>query len=236
MKPRTVLRYSQLSLALAGAFGLVYSASGANTDIHYQPLSEAAAGVKPNVMFILDDSGSMDWDYSPDYVDDVQPSGSTPSTTAACFDGGDTGPAIVAGKPNDSILIKRIESGDMPPPKDGKLDKQHVELLRRWVLAGAPALNVNKPSSSEEAIARISDDERNFWAFQAPKRPATPRVAGGRRVRSCETVPDALHTGRTTFRGEIVPPLDTGAVLLRLVPIPVPRLFRLYSRQLHVDI
>jgi type IV pilus assembly protein PilY1 len=43
-------------------------------------------------MFILDDSGSMDWDYSPDYVDDVQGSGSTPNTTAACFDGGDTGP------------------------------------------------------------------------------------------------------------------------------------------------
>jgi type IV pilus assembly protein PilY1 len=91
MNPRSLCRFSQVSLAVAGAFGLAYPASGANTDIANEPLSQAAAGVRPNVMFILDDSGSMDWDFSPDYVDDVQPSGATPSTTAACFDAGDTG-------------------------------------------------------------------------------------------------------------------------------------------------
>jgi type IV pilus assembly protein PilY1 len=92
MKTRTAFPFSQLSLALAGVFGFAATAGGANTDIANEPLSQAATGVRPNVMFILDDSGSMDWDYSPDYIDDVQPSGSTPSTTAACFDGGDAGP------------------------------------------------------------------------------------------------------------------------------------------------
>jgi type IV pilus assembly protein PilY1 len=92
MKPRTVFRYSQLSLALLGAFGLAQTAGGANTDIANEPLSQAASGVRPNVMFILDDSGSMDWDFSPDFIDDVQGSGATPSTTAACFDSADTGP------------------------------------------------------------------------------------------------------------------------------------------------
>jgi type IV pilus assembly protein PilY1 len=92
MKTRTAFPYSQLTLAVAGVFGIAASASGQNTDIANEPLSQAAAGVKPNVMFILDDSGSMDWDFSPDYIDDVEPSGASPSTTAACFDGGDTGP------------------------------------------------------------------------------------------------------------------------------------------------
>ncbi len=92
MKTRAIFRTTQISLALAGAFGALQSAHGANTDIASEPLTQAATGVRPNIMFLLDDSGSMDWDYSPDHVDDVQPSGTTPSTTAACFDGGDTGP------------------------------------------------------------------------------------------------------------------------------------------------
>jgi type IV pilus assembly protein PilY1 len=41
-------------------------ASGADTDIATAPLfTSANSQVKPNVMFILDDSGSMDWDYLP---------------------------------------------------------------------------------------------------------------------------------------------------------------------------
>jgi type IV pilus assembly protein PilY1 len=89
MQPSSALRYSQLSLALAGAFGVLASAGAANTDIANEPLTQAASGVRPNIMFILDDSGSMGFDYSPDYVDDTQPSGSNPSRTAACFDAGD---------------------------------------------------------------------------------------------------------------------------------------------------
>jgi type IV pilus assembly protein PilY1 len=91
MNTRTALRCKQLSLILAGAFALAGTAGAANTDIANEPLSQAASGVRPNVMFILDDSGSMDWDFSPDYVNDDQPSGSTPSRTAACFDSADTG-------------------------------------------------------------------------------------------------------------------------------------------------
>jgi type IV pilus assembly protein PilY1 len=92
MKTRAIFRTTQISLALAGAFGALPLAQAANTDIATEPLTQAATGVRPNIMFILDDSGSMDWDFSPDHVDDVQPSGATPNTTAACFDGGDTGP------------------------------------------------------------------------------------------------------------------------------------------------
>ncbi|HEX5160457.1 MAG TPA: hypothetical protein VFV88_01970, partial [Steroidobacteraceae bacterium] len=88
-RPNLAFRASRMSLALAGAFGVLSSAGAANTDIANEPLTQAASGVRPNLMFILDDSGSMGWDYSPDYVEDVQPSGSPPSTTAACYDSGD---------------------------------------------------------------------------------------------------------------------------------------------------
>lgn len=88
MKPVTLkFRICQISLAIAGVFGVAFHAQTANTDIASEPLAEAATGVQPNIMFILDDSGSMAWDYTPDYVNDSHPSGA--STTAACFDSGD---------------------------------------------------------------------------------------------------------------------------------------------------
>jgi len=92
MKLSPLFKLSQATLAVAGVFGVACPANTANTDIADEPLSQAASDVKPNVMFILDGSGSMDWDFSPDYVDDAQGSGANPSTTAACLDTGDTGP------------------------------------------------------------------------------------------------------------------------------------------------
>ncbi len=73
------------------------------------------------------------------------------------------GPAIVRGKPDESPLIKRIESKDpkevMPPAEAHKtLKPAEIALLRRWVAEGA--------------------EYQEHWAFIAPKRPAVPLVAG----------------------------------------------------------
>ena len=79
--------YCQIALTIAGLFGGAYIGWTANVDIASEPLSTGVSGVKPNIMFVLDDSGSMAWDYLPDHVNDTNPS--TNSTTAACFDSGD---------------------------------------------------------------------------------------------------------------------------------------------------
>jgi len=129
---------------------------------------------------------------------------------AAILSGGDTGPGIVAGKPQDSILIRRIESGDMPPPKQGKLDKKHIDTLRRWIREGA--LAKNNSSATEEAIVRIGADERNFWAFQSPKRPALPKVKSDTRVR---TSIDAFVLARLQPRGLNFNPDAGREVILR---------------------
>ena len=71
--------------------------------------------------------------------------------------------AVVAGKPEVSALLERILSKDadevMPPPKTGKkpTDKE-IALLREWIRSGAKYAA--------------------HWAYQAPKRPALPEVAG----------------------------------------------------------
>src|SRR4051812_28307801 len=46
--------------------------------------------------------------------------------------GGDSGPALVAGKPGESLLLERVTKGEMPPRKK-KLSAAQVETLRRWV-------------------------------------------------------------------------------------------------------
>src|SRR5436190_16274998 len=52
--------------------------------------------------------------------------------------GGDSGPALVPGKPDDSLLIKalRYEATKMPPK--GKLPDDVVADVARWVQMGAP--------------------------------------------------------------------------------------------------
>lgn len=56
-------------LCLGWLLLLVSQAQAAVTDISNNPLSTASGTVvRPNVMFLLDDSGSMNWNYMPDYV------------------------------------------------------------------------------------------------------------------------------------------------------------------------
>jgi len=99
-------------------------------------------------------------------------------TQASRLKGGTSGPAVVPGKPEESLLIRKIESGDMPPialqqkfsiraPSDAELDK-----LRKWIAAGCPP----RPEASMAAQSSLNEKDRSFWSFQPPKRPAIPKV------------------------------------------------------------
>jgi len=95
-----------LSLALAGS--MPPAASAGELTISTDPLGTGASSIKPNVMFILDDSGSMASDYMPDSVNDSHSPSSTPPTTSACFDTGDDGDGSgggrIDGNPNPCIF------------------------------------------------------------------------------------------------------------------------------------
>ncbi|HJZ93083.1 MAG TPA: c-type cytochrome domain-containing protein, partial [Gemmataceae bacterium] len=61
-------------------------------------------------------------------------------TREGMLKGGESGPAIVPGKPGDSLLIRAIrQTGDGPkmPPK-GKLPPAVVADFEAWIAAGAP--------------------------------------------------------------------------------------------------
>jgi hypothetical protein len=99
------------------------------------------------------------------------------SSLAGMLKGGEQGPAIVPGKPTESLLLARLEAGEMPPPdaKEAKpLDKAQVILLRGWITAGAPWPQDRQLGIHERPIDL--DQARQFWSFQPVKRPPLPPI------------------------------------------------------------
>ena len=90
---------------------------------------------------------------------------------AALREGGDSGPAIVPGNVEESLLISALqyESFEMPPR--GKLSPEVIQDFVTWVKQGAFDPRPNDPVARP---VRTIDLEagRQFWAFQLP-RPAT---------------------------------------------------------------
>ena len=98
---------------------------------------------------------------------------------ASQLKGGKTGAAIVLGKPEESLLIQRIVSGQMPPPKllveyfVRPPSDSEVDMLRKWIAGGAAAAPKQAASQEDQLVG---PKDREFWAFQPSKRPGLPRV------------------------------------------------------------
>ncbi|MSV30687.1 MAG: DUF1549 domain-containing protein, partial [Bryobacterales bacterium] len=111
-------------------------------------------------------------------------------TVASRLKGGKSGPAVIPGKPEESLLIKRIVSGDMPPAKL-QLEysvrpptESEVARLRIWIAQGAREGDPRETAAVDGEDRLVSDKDRQFWAFQPPKRPAVPSVKAAQRVKN----------------------------------------------------
>jgi hypothetical protein len=90
--------------------------------------------------------------------------------------GGDSGPAVVPGDPDKSLLIKAVRYTDADlqmPPKGNKLADAQVADLTAWVKMGAPDPRV---AGKAMAGASWSKERRNHWAFQPIKHVSEPDV------------------------------------------------------------
>jgi hypothetical protein len=118
---------------------------------------------------------------------------------ASILKGGDSGPAVIAGNVDQSLLLERIVSGEMPPKEEGPLDSRQRELIRQWIVAGAPIAGLSEePLDVGEAPTRVTAEDRDFWAFKPPVRPAVPAVRERDRVR---TPIDAFVLARLEAKG-----------------------------------
>ena len=98
--------------------------------------------------------------------------------------GGDRGPAVVPGKPDDSILINAIrQTGQLRMPPDsrgGILPDDVIANFEKWVADGAA-----DPRDSAKVVSTQApkpekkydwDKERQYWAFQKPHATPPPQV------------------------------------------------------------
>ncbi|HWB13693.1 MAG TPA: PSD1 and planctomycete cytochrome C domain-containing protein [Pirellulales bacterium] len=83
--------------------------------------------------------------------------------------GGDSGPAVVPGKPQESLLIEAIgyADGGLQMPPNEKLPDGEIARLRRWVERGA---------AFPETVASTATDGRDFWSFRPIGDPIVPAV------------------------------------------------------------
>ncbi len=133
----------------------------------------------------------------------------------ALLKGGDSGPAVVPGQPDKSLLLKAIgyQDEDLQMPPKGKLDKEQVALVREWIKMGAPW-----PGSADEkavrSVGKISDADRKWWAFQPLKAFPPPNVSDPAWAKNPI---DQFIYARLTAEGlKSAPPADRATLIRRL--------------------
>ena len=92
--------------------------------------------------------------------------------------GGDSGPAVVPGQPDASLLIKAIRYGgvvEMPPKS--KLAKKEIAILTRWVRIGAPWPNQRSVvAGSPSGKFPLAERRRQQWCWQPIRNPKLPGI------------------------------------------------------------
>jgi len=115
--------------------------------------------------------------------------------------GGDTGPSLVPGQPDESLLIKMVRWVDadhqMPPKKP--LPAEEVALLEEWVKSGAP-----DPRKADQPHGP-------WWSLQALVKPAVPAAgASGNAI-------DAFISAKLREKGlGMSPPADPRTLIRRV--------------------
>lgn len=91
-------------------------------------------------------------------------------TAQALRVGGDSGPAIVPGHVEESLLIEVVtaeDGADRMPFNRPPLSAEEIDILRRWVVQGAPAPSAEQPEKPGTSL---------HWSFVPPSKPPLPRA------------------------------------------------------------
>ena len=134
--------------------------------------------------------------------------------------GGDSGPAIVPGKPNEGTLLKFLKhegaaaNGVVAMPPKGKLDAAVIRDFERWIADGAadPRTDAGtKPVASGIDIAK----GKQFWSFQPPREPTVPNIQNPK-VELRNAIDRFVHSKWDEQGLTPAPPADRRALLRRV--------------------
>ncbi len=98
--------------------------------------------------------------------------------------GGRSGPALIRGEPDLSLLILAVRhEGDVSMPPKKKLPQREIDALASWVKMGAPWPGTQPGAGSTAKAAgqaHRDDRARSFWAFQRPRSAEPPALVDSR--------------------------------------------------------
>ncbi|MBI3874809.1 MAG: DUF1553 domain-containing protein [Verrucomicrobia bacterium] len=159
-----------------------------------------------------------------DYVKDVKPvlaarcyachgalkqkAGLRLDTAAAIRKGGEHGAAIVAGKPEKSLLLKKISAPNLDErmPQEGEpLKPEQIAAIAAWIKQGASA-----PANEQG-----QHDPRDHWAFKPPLKTPVPKISS-RKSQIANPVDAFLEVQRRKQNLTAAPPADKSIWLRRV--------------------
>ena len=141
-------------------------------------------------------------------------------TRQSILKGGKSGRVVVGGKSGESLIIHRIQSGQMPPRRKlvsvgvKPMEAHEIKKLSKWIELGLPESVAGSAGGASDDEPSATDEERSFWSFQPPKRARTPEVKATNRVR---TPIDAFVLRKLEERGLTLSPDAPKTTLLRRV-------------------
>ncbi|WP_299468354.1 DUF1549 domain-containing protein, partial [uncultured Gimesia sp.] len=139
-------------------------------------------------------------------------------TKESILKGGKSGPAVVPGKPEESLLIQRIKSGEMPPRRKlvsvsvKPMEATELELLSQWITLKLPELTENTTEETNRTDDLVTDKDREFWSFQPPAQVRPPEVKHSDRVGNPI---DAFILQKLEQRGLTLSPAASKRTILR---------------------
>ncbi len=92
--------------------------------------------------------------------------------------GGDTGAALVPGKPEESLLLKavRYTLPDLHMPPKERLKPDQITLLERWIASGATDPRDRPPASPLLSAPVDIEKGRSHWAFKPLQHTPVPKT------------------------------------------------------------
>ena len=151
----------------------------------------------------------------------MQMSGLDLRTRAKAVQGGERGPAVSPTSLDLSFAWKFVTNAAKPSmPPGGKLSDDDIETLRKWIVAGAPFPETPVSNEDAERLAAlkkledrpITDEERQWWAFQPPVRRQPPPLPGN----NADNLVDVFLLAKLNDEGlRPAPPADKRTLIRR---------------------
>ncbi|MFL2871354.1 MAG: DUF1553 domain-containing protein [Pirellulaceae bacterium] len=96
--------------------------------------------------------------------------------------GGKSGPAIIAGNTDESLILKRVHAGEMPPKQQlvrvsvKPVSDSEIKLIEDWIAAGAKTVGIEEDIANGKPDPLISNEDRKFWSFVPPVKANIPSI------------------------------------------------------------